>query len=247
MVPQHEQRIQSLAESEDLLGVPDGSLMASTTAPDFQGPVYDLPRLDVAPGTTLELMVVAVGAGHCAGVDLASGVLVRAWSARRPERLPRPYDIVSVVLDDNLDVVPDPAAPEAVPLFDAPEITGRIAGRRAERLIRPLLHPKREPLLGFHAPAIRFWERTPDRPSIALVEPEGPIVLRRDRRYLACRFAWQGLVRELPCLDRRVAARMDQAGRTQAQGNKGDRLVVALTPPIDGHCHKVVEAVLPRP
>ena len=28
---------------------------------------------------------------------------------------------------------------------------------------------------------------------------------------------------------------------------KGDRLLVALTPPIEGRCHKVVEAVLPRP
>jgi hypothetical protein len=27
----------------------------------------------------------------------------------------------------------------------------------------------------------------------------------------------------------------------------GERLVVALTPPIDGRCHKVVAAVLPRP
>jgi hypothetical protein len=28
---------------------------------------------------------------------------------------------------------------------------------------------------------------------------------------------------------------------------KGARLVVAFTPPINGRCHKVVEAVLPRP
>jgi hypothetical protein len=27
---------------------------------------------------------------------------------------------------------------------------------------------------------------------------------------------------------------------------KDDRLLVALTPPIDGRCHKVVEAILPR-
>jgi hypothetical protein len=220
---------------------------AHSTAPDFQGPVHDLPRLDVAPGTTLELLVVAFSGGHCAGIDLASGVLVRAWSPVRPERRPRAYDVVSVTLDDDRDVVPDPAAPEALPLLDAPEITGRITGRRAERLLRPLVHPSREPLLGFHAPAIRFWERTPDRPSIALVEPEGPIALHRDGDYLGCRFAWQGVVRELPCLDRRMATRMDRSGRIRAQGNKGDRLVVALTPPIDGHCHKVVEAILPRP
>jgi hypothetical protein len=39
---------------------------------------------------------------------------------------------------------------------------------------------------------------------------------------------------------------MDRGGRTRATGSKGDRLVVALTPPVDGHCHKVVEAILPR-
>ena len=32
----------------------------------------------------------------------------------------------------------------------------------------------------------------------------------------------------------------------QALRDKGTRLVVAFTPPIEGRCHKVVEAVLPR-
>jgi hypothetical protein len=221
--------------------------MTSTTAPDFQGPVHDLPRLAVTPGTTLELLVVAFSGGQCVGVDLASGVLVRAWSPRRPAQRPNAYDVVEVTLDDDSDVVPDPAAPEALPLLDAPVVVDRITGRRAERLLRPLIHPSNEPLLGFHAPAVRFWERTPDRPSIALVEPQGPFGLFRDAGYLACRFAWQGVVRELACLDRHVAYEMDRARRLRAQGNKGDRLVVGLTPPIDGYCHKVVEAVLPRP
>jgi hypothetical protein len=219
--------------------------MSSTTAPDFQGPVKDLPRLRVTPGTTLELLVVASDGRQSAGIDLESGALVRAWSDRLPERRPHAYDVVTVTLDDD-DTVPDPAAPEALMLAGAPEVTGRMTGRRAERLIRPLLHPKNEPLLGLNASAIRFWERTADRPSIAVVEPEGPISLTRDGTFLACRFTWQRVARELPCLDRRVAAEMDRGGRTRATGSKGDRLVVALTPPIDGHCHKVVEAILPR-
>lgn len=222
------------------------SSVTSTTAPDFAGPVRDLPRLHAAPGTILELLVVAFSGGQCAGVDLATGVLVRAWSSVRPERRPQAYDVVEVTLAGDRDAVPDPAAPEALPVVGAPEVVGRITGRRAERLLRPLSHPPNEPLLGFHAPAIRFYERTPDRPSIALVEPQGQIGLYREGNYLACRFAWQGVVHELPCLDRQVAARMDLAGRMAAQGNRGDRLVVALTPPIDGHCHKVVQAILPR-
>lgn len=218
----------------------------TTTAPDFQGPVRDLPRLDAVPGATLELLVVAADGGQCAGVDLASGALVRAWSALPPEHGPRAYDVVTVTVDDDHDAVPDPTAPEAVMLAAPPEITGRITGRRARRLLRPLLHPARTPLLGCHAPAVPFWERTADHPSIAVVVPEGPITMLRDHEYLACRFAWQDLIRELPCMDRRLAAEMDRDGQTRASGSKGDRLVVALTPPIDGHCHKVVEAILPR-
>jgi hypothetical protein len=219
--------------------------MSSTTAPDFQGPVRDLPRLQADPGTTLELLVVAADGGECAGIDLDSGALVRAWSHETPERQPRAYDVVTVTLDVD-DSIPDPSDPEALMLAGAPEVTGRMTGRKAERLLRPLLHPKNEPLLGLNAPAIRFWERTPDRPSIAVVEPEGPVTLTRDGDYLGCSFVWQRVERELACLDRRLAAEMDRAGRTRAHGAKGDRLVVALTPPIDGHCHKVVQAILPR-
>ena len=94
---------------------------------------------------------------------------------------------------------------------------------------------------------VLFWERRADHPSIALVEPEGSISLWRDGAYLACRFAWLGHERELPCLDRGMAARMDRTAQRRLRAGKGTRLVVALTPPIEGRCHKVVEAVLPPP
>lgn len=190
--------------------------------------------------------MLAADGGQCAGVDLASGALVRAWCAQQSEHRPRPYDVVSVTLAANIDAVPDPSEPEALVLDDAPEVIGRITGRRAERYLKPLLHPKGQPLLGFHAPAVRFWDRSADHPSITLVEPEGLISLHREGTFLACRFGWLGTVRELACLDRRIAAEMDAEGMMQRTGAKGDRLVVALTPPIDGHCHKVVETVLPR-
>jgi len=54
-----------------------------------------------------------------------------------------------------------------------------------------------------------------------------------------------GTLIELPCIDRRRAAVMDRTQQTRMAGQRGERLVVALHPPIDGHCHKVVEAVLP--
>jgi hypothetical protein len=219
----------------------------STTAPDFYPIVKDLPRVQVEAGATLELLVLAAGDHQCAGVDLTSGTLVRGWSTEPTNEPIRAYDVVEVTLGGNPDAVPDPSEPEALGLSGPPHRIFRMKGRRAERLIRPLLHPTGQPLLGISASAVPFWERRPDHPSIAVVEPKGPITLWRQGRYLSCHFHWQGHERELPCLDRLVAARMDRVGQTRLAASKGSRLVVALTPPIDGRCHKVVEAVLARP
>jgi hypothetical protein len=203
--------------------------------------------VQVAAGATLKLLVVAADGQHCAGVDLDSGALVRTWSPQAVRQKLEPYDVVEVTLDEDNDVVPDPSEPEALGLVKAPELVSRMRGRRCERLLRPLLHPRGQPLLGVASPVIPFWERQADQPSIALVDPEGPISLWRDGPYLACRFWWLDHERELPCLDRRIAGVMDRAHRTRMIAGKGDRLVVSLTPPIDGRCHKVVEAILPRP
>jgi hypothetical protein len=221
--------------------------VSTSTAPDFSPVVKDLPRVAVAPGAALELLVLSADGNHCAGVDLASGALVRAWYPEATVHQLRPYDVVSVTLDEDLDDVPDPHEPEALVLAGPPEPVRRLSGRRVERMLRTLLHPKGQPLLGVSSSAVPFWERRPDHPSIAIVEPEGLISLWRDGPYLACRFPWSGRERELPCLDRYMAAVMDRSGRTRMVGAKGDRLLVALTPPIDGRCHKVVEALLPRP
>jgi hypothetical protein len=224
--------------------------VSASTAPDFHPVVKDLPRVAVTPGTTLELLVLASHGGHCAGVDLDSGALVRAWSAASPIRRLRAYDVVQVTLaemNSGLDAIPDPCEPEALVLAAPPELVRHIHGRRVARLLRPLLHPAGQPLLGLPNSFVLFWERRADHPSIALVEPEGPINLWRDGSYLACRFAWLGHERELPCLDRHLAAQMDREGQTHLTAGRDDRLLVALTPPIDGRCHKVVEAILPPP
>ena len=203
-------------------------------------------RLPVAPGATLHLLVVAASELHCAGIDLTTGALMRGWAPARPEERIRPYDVVEVTSDGELETVPDPAQPEAIGLVAPPVVVDRMRGRRCERLIRPLLHPHQQPLLGVTPTAIPFWQRSAEHPSIALVEPKGRIVMIRDGSYLACRFEWQGHERELPCLDRALAGHMDRTGRTRLTAAKGDRLVVALTAPIDGRCHKVVETLLHR-
>lgn len=223
------------------------SNVPTVTAPEFRDLVRGVPRLAPSAGASLELLVLAADAEQCVGVDVASGALVRAWWDNPPDGRLRPYEAVVVTLAHDPEAVPDPSAPEGLALEGDVERVGHIRGRRAERLLRPLLHPLDEPLLGTHAPAIPLWERRPDRPSTGIIEPQSQVVLRREPEYLACRFAWQGTVRELPCLDRRVAGEMDHYGETGRVAERRTRLVVELTPPIDGHCHKVVAAVLPRP
>jgi hypothetical protein len=206
-----------------------------------------LPRRTDIPGATLELLVLAADVDHCAGVDLASGALVRAWSPAPIDVILRPYDIIRATLDDTTDLLPDPSQPEAVPLIEPPESVGRMTGRRAERYLRALVHPTGQPLLALHGPAVPFWQRTAAYPSIAVVEPEGPAVIRLRDAALSCLFRWRGVPVELPCVDRRLARALVAARRTRVDSGRGERLLVALAPPVDGHCHKVVAALLPRP
>jgi hypothetical protein len=206
-----------------------------------------LPRRSNTPGTSLELLVLATDEDYCAGVDLVSGALVRAWSPGPIAEDLRPYDVVGGTLDDTIDLLPDPSQPEAVPLIEPPERIGRLTGRRVERYLRALVHPPGQPLLAIHGPAVPFWQRTADYPSIAVVEPEGPAVIRLRDGALGCMFRWRGVPVELPCLDRRLARGMEASHRIRVDSGKGERLLVALAPPVDGHCHKVVDALLPRP
>ncbi|HYA45066.1 MAG TPA: hypothetical protein VED59_05630 [Acidimicrobiales bacterium] len=209
-------------------------------------PVKRARRLADVPGAILRLLVVSTGQRHCAGVDLSSGALRRAWCGEPVDQRLRPYDVVSVTVTADQDLVPDPTEPEAVPVAAPPSLLGHLAGKRAQRLLRPLLHPQQEPLLGFHGNSIPFWERRPDGPSIALVQPQGPLVVGLEDAHLWCRFNWQGHEHALACLDPRLAASFGRTGRRFALLHDGTLLVVALTAPMGGLCHKVVESVVPR-
>jgi hypothetical protein len=205
-----------------------------------------MPRLHDAPGTRLHLMVVATGRYHCAGIDLESGALVRAWCASPVDQRLGPYDVVAVTLTGDQDLVPDPSEPEALALEGQPRLAGRLTGRRARKLVRPLLHPEHAPLLGSHAPTVPFWERRPDHPSVALARPKGPVVVTMDDNGMWCHFVWAGKPLVMSCQDPRLAASLLRRGRAYAILRPGSRLVVALEPPVEGHCHKVVESIVPR-
>jgi hypothetical protein len=220
-----------------------------TSPPDlYSTPAFPgLPRRANAPGTELELLILAVDRDQVAAVDLASGALVRAWSPHPVDVRLRAYDVVAGTLDDDPDRVPDPTEPEAIGLVEAPKWIGRLGGRRVQRYLRPLIHPSDQPLLGAHAPAVAFWERKADHPSIAVVEPEGAAVVARHGRWLDCWFGWKGVTMQMPFVDARISRGMARTGRLRLATGRGERLLVALTPPIDGHCHKVVAGLLPRP
>ena len=61
-----------------------------------------------------------------------------------------------------------------------------------------------------------------------------------------CHFIWGGRPQVLACSDPRLAATLARMGTEVAKVRSGTHLVVALQPPVDGHCHKVVEALVPR-
>lgn len=209
------------------------------------------PRRAARGGSQVELLVLAAGAGGCAAVDLATGALVRAhYSGATPTPL-APYDVAVAELADDDDLA---FAPESVVVADAPSRVGRLTGRRAERYLRPLLHPASTHLLGSVGPTVPFWTLRADHPSLGLVAPAG-ITVDRARSGVRCQFRWSRVSYDLPLHDARVAGAVGHpaatrlTGRTLARalGWAPDRLLVALTPPRKGHCYKVVAAVLPKP
>jgi hypothetical protein len=183
-------------------------------------------------GAELSLLVLSVSALGLAAVDLASGAVVRTGGDLLDGVHLRPYDVVGACLDAEGEPV-DPTQPEAVALARPPRPLHRLTPRRADRWLRPLLHPERAHLLGFAGPSIPFWELDGSRPSVALAA--APASLRMgDDGLLRCRFLWRTLVHDLP-----VAA-----SRTTSLPNEAARVVVALTPPVAGHCYKVVTGLL---
>lgn len=188
-------------------------------------------RADAA-GVELTLLVLSVSTLGLAAVDLASGAVLRSGPDQLKGLALRPYDVVSARLAGGTQV-PDGTQPEAVTFAAAPRAVRHLTPRRAERWLRPLLHPEWAHLLGFAGPAIPFWQLDGTRPSVAVVSAHATLGLDDDG-LLRCRFLWRTLVHDLPVAVRR---------RTRLP-SEADRFVVALTPPVEGHCYKVVTGLL---
>ena len=197
--------------------------------------------------------MLAGGPSGAAGVDLDAERLVRLHYAGPGVASLERYDVIEAeeLRDDTLAFASDSV------VVAPPVVTGHLGGRRAHRMLASLAFPRDEHLLGFPAPSAPYWSLGADAPSLALVEPVGggPAVERDARLRLRCRFAWRRSPHDLPLHDADVAKRLTHptcdrlAGSvlTRALGWRPTWLLVALTPPHEGHCHKVVAALLPSP
>jgi hypothetical protein len=202
-------------------------------------------------GAQLELLVLASEPNGSIGVDLASGAFVRARHPMTAGRALRAFSVASGELAPGHMF--DAAQPELAELTGPLRPTSRIHPKKADRWLRPLLHPPRPPLLGLTGNAIPYWTLEGDRPSVSLVEPDEIGVARAPGGYV-CRFIWQHTFHELFLRDRRLlgaleSAQVQRCGERQVQrllGHAPDRLLIALTAPIQGYCYKAVMGVLPR-
>lgn len=214
-----------------------------------------VPQRTTVPGAELYVLALAVGRRACVGVDLESGAFVRVHQpadAAGGTAGIAPLDVARGRLADRDH--PAQEQPESV-VVDAPlERVGSLRGRRAERYLRPLLHPRSQPILGFAAPAVPFWTLQGDRPSVALLEPERSPVVVLTEDGMRCRFPWQGRVVELPLDDHRLLGRLEWTSGSRLGGPylahllgfEPARLVVALSNPVAGHCYKVAAGFVPR-
>ncbi len=213
-------------------------------------------------------MVLAMTESGLAGVNLATGAVIRtangddcgvesASDHRNSLGEPiYPYDVVRVSLSDYPQLA-DPSQPEAAETVGKPVPDRRLAARRTQRIIKSLLAPDTEPLLGFVGQSTCYWTLTGDHPSVALVELVRPPVLYWQDRdgQPAVRFSWGARQEWLLCQDPLAIAVLQASGArhlggenlSRALGFQPSHLVVTLTPPKEGYCYKVVSSLLPKP
>ncbi|MGP8059755.1 MAG: hypothetical protein ACLP9C_08975 [Acidimicrobiales bacterium] len=214
-------------------------------------------RVLIEGGAQLRLLVLACTTDDTTAVDLASGALLRLrvpWPEDHEPDL-APFDVVEATLADDPER-DDLAQPEAVMAADLPRQVGTLHGRRVRHMLEDLAAPPDGPLLGFPGPAAPYWQFRGSRPSAALLEPtRGPQLIRRvEDGSTWVRFGWERDDVWLPVEDPHAARALDAARRERLSGKalstalgfRPQYLLAALSRPRDGHCYKVVTAVLPR-
>ncbi len=229
----------------------------SGTARDVVRSLKARSSIEVAGGAALTMLVLSCHLEDTTGVDLASGALVRVRVDWPPDHEPdlSPFDVVETRLADEPER-DDLAQPEAVTAEGLPRHLGTLHGRRVRQLLHQLAAPTEEHVLGFPGASAPYWEFRGFRPSLALVEPtKGPVLFRRiEDRSVWIRFGWGRSDNWLPVEDPQAERALAVARRDRLQGKdlaaalgfKPHYVVAAITTPRDGHCYKVVRALLPR-
>jgi hypothetical protein len=202
-------------------------------------------------------VVLSSGPDDLTAVELRSGAFVRLRTQPGvvDEGAFLAYDVIDALWaeDPQRD---DMAQPEAVNVASPPALVGRMRGRRARRLLKSLVAPPQQQLLGFTGAAAPYWEFHGMRPSVALVVPSrGPGLFRRADGSVWARFGWPGSDHWLPVEDRRALAcmwasnreRLAGRGLAGALGYRPHYVLLTVSRPRQGHCYKVVAALLPRP
>ena len=179
-------------------------------------------------GGDVDLLVLAGGQRWCAAIHLDTGALVTARWDMPVDGLTPMLVARARVADDQSQV--DPARPEEVTLDTPPRPLGQASRRRAQRLLRDVLHPVADHLLGFPGPATPYWTLDGTRPATTVVAPSSTPVVARG----VCRFRWRNATHALPVLPHALTTRPRHPRR----------LVVTLSAPREGYCYKVVAALL---
>lgn len=214
-------------------------------------------HLHVSGGEHLTMVVLAATHDDTIVVDLDSGALVRLrvpWPGDYEPDL-EAFDIVEVDVAEDPERN-DPAHPEAITVTDLPRKVGMFRGRPVRPLLAELAVPHDGSLFGFRGSSAPYWELRGDYPSVALITPNrGPQLLRRrDDDSTWVRFGWGSEDVWMP-MDGPVGRRVLDAARRERLAGKelatalGFRpwyLLTGLSKPRDGHCYKVVSALLPR-
>ncbi|HEX4245446.1 MAG TPA: hypothetical protein VHY77_07770 [Acidimicrobiales bacterium] len=214
-------------------------------------------RVATDGGSSLTLLVLACNEEDTAGIDLASGALVRArvpWPiGHRPDL--SLFDVVEAILAGEPER-DDLAQPEAVSARGLPRHLGTLHGRRVRQLLHPLAAPMEEHVLGFPGTSAPYWEFRGFRPSLALLVPtKGPVLFRRGGdRSVWIRFGWGRSDNWLPVEDPSAIRALDVARRDRLQGKdlaaalgfKPHYLVASVSRPRDGHCYKAIRSLVPR-
>ncbi len=211
------------------------------------------------PGESLSCMVLADGPAEWAGVDLASGALVRARAGGLPDdgggRL---LDVVEVTLGDDREP-PDPCRPEAISVVGSARVLGRLRARQARRMLDELLSERQksesQPLLGVVGPSAAYGDMDGSSPSLELVRPsKGPELVAAGGS-VWCTFTLGGANERLPVLDRRAASVanalagtvLTRAGTAAMLEFEPQYMLVGFVPPRSTHTPKAVLSMIPRP